>query len=234
MCTKNNQLSTTILRDYTVNHELKIYHEIKNSISILECTLNLMAKSHPEMTSYEFWDDLIHEFQYLHNMIGGFSKSQTPTLNLQPYSVKSIVSSVNRTLRPITEQSGFTCKFSMADDLPAFYADADRLKSSLINIIKNAYEAMNQSGTVFVNILEDNGYIRMDIQDFGGGIAKEQEAHIFEAYYTNKENGTGLGLPITKQFITEMGGSISCTSRPGDGCTFTLLLPVFSEDKHSV
>ena len=122
----------------------------------------------------------------------------------------------------------------MADNLPPLFVDAGRLKSCLLNLIKNAYEAMNETGTIFVNVLEDNGSIRMDIQDFGGGIPKEEEAHIFEAYYTNKPNGTGLGLPITKQFIVEMGGSIFCSSRPGDGCTFTLLLPVFTKDKNSI
>ena len=216
------------------NNQLKVYHEIKNSITILECSLNLMVQNHPEIASFEYWEDIMDEFRYLQSMIGAFSKSNMRSLNLQHYSIKSFVSAVNRSLRPITEQTGFTCKFALADNLPTMFADADRLKSCLINLIKNAYEAMDKTGTVFINILEDNGNIRMDVQDFGGGIPKEQEAHIFEAYYTNKENGTGLGLPLTKQFITEMGGSISCTSRPGDGCTFTLLLPVFSEDKHSV
>ena len=93
---------------------------------------------------------------------------------------------------------------------------------------------MNKSGTVFINIKNENDFVRMDIQDFGGGIPEELTSHIFEPYYTSKENGSGLGLPLTKQFITEMGGNISCTSRFGDGCTFTLLLPVFSKDKHLV
>ncbi len=209
-------------------------HEIKNSIAIIECSANLMTKNHPEVISFAYWDNIMEEFRYLKNIIGAFSTQKRNDLVLEHHSLESIVSMVNHTLRPIMENSNFTCKFSMADNLPCLFADADRLKSCIINIIKNAYEAMDKTGTVFINILEDNGNIRMDIQDFGGGIPKEQEAHIFEAYYTSKENGSGLGLPITKQFITEMGGSISCTSRPGDGCTFTLLLPVFTENEHSV
>ncbi len=216
------------------NNQLKMCHEIKNSIAIIECSANLMAKNHPEVISFAYWDNIMEEFRYLKNIIGAFSTQKRNDLVLEHHSLESIVSMVNHTLRPITENGNFTCKFSLADNLPCLCADADRLKSCIINIIKNAYEAMDKTGTVFINILEDNGNIRMDIQDFGGGIPKEQEAHIFEAYYTSKENGSGLGLPITKQFITEMGGSISCTSRPGDGCTFTLLLPVFTENEHSV
>lgn len=216
------------------SNELKIFHEIKNSIAIIECSIKLMAKSHPEIVRYEYWDNITDEFRYLKNMIGTFSTVAPSNPVLKKHSVEDIVSMVTHTLDPLMENDNFTCKFTLADNLPFLYVDADRLKSCIINIIKNAYEAMDKSGTVFVNILEDNGCIRMDIQDFGGGIPKEQEAHIFEAYYTSKENGNGLGLPLTKQFITEMGGNIACTSRPGDGCTFTLNLPIFSEDEHSV
>ena len=215
-------------------NELKIFHEIKNSITIIECSVKLMAKTHPEVVTFDYWDNVMDEFRYLKSMIGTFSTASANVSTPKIHSLESIVAKVIHTLHPITENSNFNCKFSIADNLPDLYVDADRLKSCVINIIKNAYEAMNKSGTVYINIQNENNYVRMDIQDFGGGIPAELESHIFEPYFTSKENGSGLGLPLTKQLITEMGGNISCTSRPGDGCTFSLFLPVFAKDKHLV
>lgn len=215
-------------------NQLKIFHEIKNSTTIIECSLKLIEKNHPEVKDFEFWSGLMDEFQYLRNMVSAFSNQDNSKLSIRKVSVNTVLENVSQAIRPVTTDTGFECKFSLANNLPFLYIDSDRLISCMKNIIKNAFEAMHRTGTIFINVSEDNGQIRIDIQDFGGGISKEQEVHIFEPYYTSKNNGSGLGLACTKQYITEMGGNIFYTSRPGDGCTFTLLLPIFVENENSV
>jgi len=216
------------------NNEHKLFHEIKNSITIIECSLKLIQKSHPEVHSYDLWDGVLDEFQYLRNLIGIFSQSDSGKLSLTPISAEALLNSVIHSIEPITAQTGFAYKFSLENDLPNLYVDPNRLKSCMVNIIKNAYEAMHQTGTLFISILKEQQQVRIDIRDSGGGIPKEKEPYIFETFYTDKPNGHGLGLPIAKQFITEMGGNIICTSRPGDGCTFSLILPAFVEDKNFI
>ena len=100
------------------------------------------------------------------------------------------------------------------------------MKQSFINLLKNAYEAMNKTGTVKINVFARNNSVQIDVTDYGGGLDPAFADSIFEPFITSKNGGSGLGLVITKQIVDSHHGSIECESRPGDGCTFTIILPI--------
>lgn len=217
---------------YIDSLEYKVFHEIKNSITILNSTLSLLEKQHPVIASYEYWADAKHELECLCDSINKYQQGTLEDLTLERLSIHELVNSIQARLHPLVENYNFHCKVSMADNLPDLYADSFRMNSCIINIVKNSFDAMNHTGTVFMNISSEGNLVRFDIQDYGNGISKETEAKMFEPFFTTKKTGSGLGLPITKQFISEMNGLLICTSRVNDGTTFTIKIPAYNPDLH--
>jgi signal transduction histidine kinase len=109
-------------------------------------------------------------------------------------------------------------------DLPLVQADAEKLKQVLINLCKNAFEAMPDGGTLTLRGKRTNGRASLEVEDTGVGIPDGID--IFELFNTTKKHGTGLGLAIVRQIVDAHGGTITYTSRPGKGTTFRVTLPL--------
>jgi signal transduction histidine kinase len=108
--------------------------------------------------------------------------------------------------------------------------DRQRLSQVLTNVIINAIDAMDGSGLIELraDIVEKReiSYCRLSVRDTGKGISAEEGRLIFTPYYTSKETGTGLGLPIVERIVNEYGGAIWFNSSPGAGATFFIDLPL--------
>lgn len=206
---------------------MKIFHETKNSITLINSSLQLMAKRHPEIVHYDFWDETMQELTYLRNMISELSQNQSgEPLNLKPASIYDLLHEITDSVRSLEDNCNFHCNIKIQENLPLIPMDTLRIKQVLINLMKNAYEAMNETGTINLNIYQENDFIRIDIIDFGGGIPKEVENTLFDLFVSSKPQGSGLGLAISKQIIESHAGILLYESRPGDGCTFSVLLPL--------
>jgi len=106
------------------------------------------------------------------------------------------------------------------------YMDPNRIKEALLNILKNAVQAVGSNGTIFVKTyVKDNAAV-FEIKDTGTGIAEEDLPFIFDPFFTTKTGGTGLGLAITHGIIEEHKGSIELESKPGAGSTFKVFIPL--------
>jgi two-component system, NtrC family, sensor kinase len=112
--------------------------------------------------------------------------------------------------------------------LPTVPADENQLRQALLNLLRNAAEAMPGGGriTVETGLTDDpDRPVRVSVTDTGSGIATEIRAKIFEPFFSTKQGGTGLGLALTQQIIVEHGGAIDIESEPGEGTRFTVRLP---------
>ena len=107
--------------------------------------------------------------------------------------------------------------------------DGQQLKQVFINILLNALDAMDNGGEVIITVsatdLDGKDAVSVRIADTGGGIPLESLSSIFTPFYTTKESGTGLGLPIANRIITNHGGKIQITNTPGLGVEFRVILP---------
>jgi two-component system sensor histidine kinase HydH len=124
------------------------------------------------------------------------------------------------------------------DGLPAVLTDGERLRTALVNILSNARHAVHAAtdervptgaGTRAGVIVSTRGHgdrVRIAVADRGIGIAPEDMAHIFDPYFTTRRAGTGLGLPIAKNIVEGLGGTIGVNSRIGDGTEIVIDLPV--------
>jgi signal transduction histidine kinase len=119
---------------------------------------------------------------------------------------------------------------SIDDDLPPVRADANQLQQCLLNLIFNAIDAMPDGGTLTLGTTTDDGkrVVVLTATDTGHGIDANDLGHIFEPFYTTKKagSGVGLGLSTTYGIVERHGGTLSVESRPGQGTTFTIRLPV--------
>lgn len=104
--------------------------------------------------------------------------------------------------------------------------DPNAFKPSLLNLIRNSYQAMPQGGTITVSLLRQDPQVLIMISDTGAGISEEDQRLLFSPFFTTKQKGTGLGLVEARKVIQAHGGTLEVRSQPGKGTTVSLRLPV--------
>jgi signal transduction histidine kinase len=111
---------------------------------------------------------------------------------------------------------------------PAGYVDANQIRQCLINLVRNAADAVSikGGGHVVLRTRGERGHVEIEVEDDGVGIASELLPRLFDPFFSTKEGGNGLGLALTQQIIRDHGGEIQVTSRVGRGTTFTLSVPI--------
>ena len=157
--------------------------------------------------------------------------SRRPSINLQRTSLSSVLDATLQLLENRLAVFPVSLSMNRHRAMPEIYADPEQLREALLNILLNACEAMDYSGNLRVDELlsgsEDGSlYACVRVQDSGPGIPPEHLPDIFAPFFSTKEEGTGLGLPIAKSILEEHGGDIQVSSSPDTGTVFTLLLPV--------
>ena len=110
--------------------------------------------------------------------------------------------------------------------IPTFAFDPGQIRQVLINLFKNALEAMPGGGEITITSRVKGTNAEVSITDTGGGMSPEVSENIFQPYFTTKEKGTGLGLAICQDIVQEHGGCIFADSSPGKGSTFTIQFPL--------
>jgi signal transduction histidine kinase len=127
---------------------------------------------------------------------------------------------------------------SLADDLPRVKADAEQLRQVFLNLAINGVQAMPQGGRLTISTAlrksvrrASGAFVEIRFRDLGSGIQPQDLKNLFIPFFTTKEKGTGLGLPISQRIIENHGGVIEVRSRVGQGSTFTVVLPAVEEEK---
>ncbi len=113
----------------------------------------------------------------------------------------------------------------LAADLPPIQLDVDLFKQALLNLVLNAEHAMPSGGELILKTRREGRWIVLDVTDTGVGMTEEVRARIFEAFFSTRAAGSGLGLPTTRKIVEAHGGTIHVQSEPGKGSQFTIRLP---------
>jgi PAS domain S-box-containing protein len=109
-------------------------------------------------------------------------------------------------------------------------ADEGQLRQAFLNLLRNSMESMPEGGTLTIASQRTNGAVQVQIADTGQGIESACLDRIFDPFFSTRESGTGLGLSLTQQIVSEHGGTISCQSEPGQGTSFVVELPSLHND----
>ena len=147
-------------------------------------------------------------------------------VQLKMVSLNDVVEKTLELLRPEIENRGVTVKTKLARDLTATPVDATQLQQVLVNLMKNAAQAMTTGGTLTLQTGETSDDVWVSVTDTGGGIPQEQINRIFEPFYTTKKKGSGLGLMIVQRIVRAHNGRIELESHVGRGTTFRIWLPL--------
>lgn len=168
------------------------------------------------------------EINRLDYIITQFLQAIRPaTPQLQLNSLNEIVEKTLDLLKPELSNRGLNVKNRLARRLPAAPVDATQLQQVLVNLIKNAMQAMTRGGTLTLQTGEAVEGVWVSVADTGGGIPQEQLNRIFEPFFTTKKKGTGLGLMIVQRIVRAHGGKIEVESHAGRGTTFRVWLPQY-------
>jgi PAS domain S-box-containing protein len=129
--------------------------------------------------------------------------------------------------------TGVQIERDLDESLPPINGDEGQLWQAVLNLIRNALEAMPAGGTLSVWTARARSGIELIIADTGKGMTEEERAQIFKPFFSTKPSGTGLGLPLVLQVVAEHGGTVRCESAPGRGTTFIIELPTAEESTHA-
>ncbi len=167
------------------------------------------------------------EITRLDYIVSQFLQAIRPTHpQLKNGSLNELVRETLALLRPELENRRLVVAEQCARQLPGAFIDAPQIKQVLVNLIKNAMQAMTKGGTLTLATGEGTQGVWMSVSDTGGGIPQEQLSRIFEPLYTTKKKGSGLGLMIVQRIVREHGGRIDLESRVGEGTCFRVWLPL--------
>ena len=123
------------------------------------------------------------------------------------------------------EEAAVAVRVETAPGVPPVIGDRRKLRHVIVNLLVNARQAMPMGGQATIRIRPAGAHVRLDIEDTGCGIPAEDQPRVFEAFFTTKSEGTGLGLAVVKRTIEDLGGAISFASEVGRGTSFHVLLP---------
>ena len=202
-------------------------HEIRNPIALIGSELQMIEDTHPEVTDFDYWNDIAANLEYTKELLNNLSdynnayKLMPQKTELPPY-LGAVLSSI----RPTYDYLGIKLTVQIAPTLPSLFIDRVKLKQALLNLFRNAAEAITESNgnVTFRAVSSDNG-IHISITDNGCGIPANQFGQIFTPFATSKKNGTGLGLAITRQIILSHNGEIYAENAEDQGAVFHILLP---------
>ncbi|MCC7495580.1 MAG: PAS domain S-box protein [Fimbriimonadaceae bacterium] len=143
-------------------------------------------------------------------------------------SINDLVRDVISLQQPVFEDTQTTVGVTLADDLPQVEVDGGKIKQVVLNLVRNAVQAMAPGGqlTVHTGPSRDGKSLEIRVGDSGPGIPPDRLEEIFNPFFTNKADGTGLGLAVSRKIVNDHGGNLIAESRAGDGATFIIQLPL--------
>lgn len=209
----------------------EVAHEIGNPLNSIYLHLQLFqrllasgdfdAEEAKEMTSAAR-----SEVERLDHIIHGFLRALRPSKPVfQLMDVKESVLETLNFMRPELEGRGIKVNCLWSETLPAIRGDAEQLKQSFYNLIKNALQAMTGGGVLTISCSSDDRSVLIVFSDSGSGIKSENASRIFSPQFTTKEKGSGIGLMVVERIVREHNGHISFVSTVGEGTKFIIAFP---------
>ena len=205
----------------------KMFHEIKNPLTLINSSLQLIESDHPEVKDFRFWNQTMEDIRSLRKLIDELSALQKGSvLNKTKINLFDFTEELLESTAGFLLETGTPLTLECAHLDLDFFADETKLRQAIINLLKNAAESSKSGSPITLRISADERSLSIHISDQGCGIGEASLSKIFEPFHTTKSYGTGLGLPIVKRIVEAHGGRLSIISREGAGTTVQILLPL--------
>jgi signal transduction histidine kinase len=216
-----------------------IAHEIRNPLNFMNLSIDHLrarfieppkSNNEAEIIRHEAANILgliKDEIGRLNRLVSDFLSYGRPArFTLRDLDARILINEVEGLVHTQAEQQGVKINSLVAENCdPHFQADAEQIKTCFSNLVINAVQAMPEGGELNINISNDETDIQFEFKDTGCGIEADPIEQIFEPYYSTKETGIGLGLPLTKKLIEDHGGTLTVASEKDKGTNFVVTLP---------
>ena len=211
----------------------EISHEIKNPLMMIGGFAQQLVKESRDEKSLAKLHIIANEVQRLESLLKEMRDFYLPrALERKDIGINALLKQVQDFIKEDCEKRSIRPEFKTDREEIFVEGDRARLEQVLLNLAKNALEAMDQGGKISYASGLKQGVVEISISDKGVGISEEEKGKIFSPFHTTKKQGTGLGLSICKRIIEDHPGtSLSFTSEKGRGTTFTIKMPVSRTDK---
>lgn len=207
-------------------------HEIRNPLSTIRMNVELLREDLAELTDPKCGrmvkrvERIQRECRNLDDVLGAFLQfARVGELEVIEEDLGRVVEEFIRFYEPEAQRLKIELRPRIAADLPPVRIDARLMRQVLMNLALNAQQAMPAGGLLELLAYTRDGRVCLDVIDTGAGIDAAQQQRIFEAFFSTKPGGSGLGLPTVKRIIDAHGGTIECQSETGRGSRFTICLP---------
>jgi two-component system NtrC family sensor kinase len=212
-----------------------VTHEIRNPLSAMGLNIEMLeeelehgrADAHEKTEVRNLLVAIRREVQRLEHLSEEYLRvARLPQPRMEADDVAAAVGDIVAFARPEIELACCTVDLHLEPRLPPALFDEAQLRQALLNLLRNAREAMPQGGPIDVRVAADGMSVVIDVDDRGGGIPEPIRARVFDPFFSTKGEGTGLGLAITRHIVEAHGGSVRCEPRDGGGTRFRIALPI--------
>ena len=206
-----------------------IAHEIRNPLTLVSSSLQIIEAQHPEVKEFHNWSQTMEDVRFMCSLLNELSTfNNSSTLHHSVFSIEKLLKNIAVSFAISLDASDCQIEFSsdIMSGMGDFTGDKVKLEQVILNLLQNAKDAVGNQGTIRLTASRTEYNIRICCLDNGCGIPRDKIDTIFDPFVTYKETGTGLGLSSAKQITEAHGGSISVKSEPGKETTFTVILPV--------
>jgi signal transduction histidine kinase len=223
----------------------ELAHEIKNPLSTIKVNLKLVSEELDDSVSAEFSKTgtekdnrrltralrkiavIQKETDRLEQILDGFLRYVDRTeLQLATADINELIGDMVDFYSPQAHSHSITIRQGLHKKPLICKVDTDMLKQVVLNLFINAQQAMSEGGELMIRTDRQQNDAIIQINDTGSGIAPDRLPHIFDAYYSSRPRGSGLGLPTAKKIVEAHSGTIKVDSEPGKGTSFTIRLPI--------
>ena len=227
-----NKDAKQIITQLLENHHTAvavIAHEIRNPLTLVYSALQIMQVQHPEVKDFPHWKQTFEDVDFMRHLLEELSSfNNGDTLHYSVFSIEDLLKNIAVSFAISLDEQESDIEFtsSIPQNLGKFTGDKTKLQEVLLNLLRNAQEAIDGEGTIVLSVSRLRDILLITVKDSGCGIPAEHMGSIFEPFKTYKTGGTGLGLSLSKRIVEAHGGAISVESEPGKGTIFSVKLPI--------
>jgi signal transduction histidine kinase len=217
----------------------EVAHEVRNPLGSIALNLDLIQKEIEKIAGTPGYspeegrtlvDEMRAEVQRIQNVLEAYLQfARLPKPQRRALVLNELLDQKLAFLNGEFERAGVKLQTRFDPALRTISADAEQLWQATLNLIRNGLEAMPEGGELTVSTWREGGQARLRVADSGKGMSGEQVKQMFTPFFTTKPEGTGLGLTLVQQIVTEHGGHVECESIVNQGSAFTIFLPVTQE-----
>lgn len=229
---EENETAKQIISQLLENHHTvisTIAHEIRNPLTLVSSSLQVMQIQHPEVKEFLHWKQTLDDVEFMRQLLEELSTfNNGNTLHYSVFSIEKLLKNIAVSFAISLEERNGSVKLtsSIPSTLGDMTGDKIKLEEVFFNLLNNARDAVGTDGNITLTSARQNDTLTILIKDDGCGIPAEHLDSIFEPFKTYKTGGTGLGLALSKRIIESHNGKISVSSQPDKGSTFTIKLPI--------